>query len=119
MLQAFEQLEGNLYKLRIFPLEGRHEKRIFISCTQSLDELYRNIHYWFPMDHTSDNAGKVEINVRVKFGAELYDVKSSTHEFETKVEGDDLVLTYSAENIKPEQDLLLNLLPKEKSKKLV
>ena len=113
-----EQLEGNLYKLRIFPLEGRREKRIFISCTQTLDELYHNIRYWFPMDHTSDNAGRVEIKVRIRFGAELYDARSSTHQFESEIDGDDLLLSYSAENIKPDQDLLLNLLPKEKQKKV-
>jgi len=114
-----EHLEGNLYKLRIFPLEGRQEKRIFISFTQPVDELYGNLQYRLPMDHTEANAGQFNIRARIKFGAELYDPKSSTHKFETEIDGDDLVLTYSAENTKPDQDLLLSLLPKDKIAKPV
>ncbi|NQT89585.1 FecR domain-containing protein, partial [bacterium] len=44
-----EMMEGNVFKLRIFPLEGRREKRIFLSYTQKLDELYGTMRYWFPM----------------------------------------------------------------------
>jgi tetratricopeptide (TPR) repeat protein len=107
-----EQLEGNLYKLRIFPLEGRQEKRIFLSFTQTVDELYRTLGYWFPMDHTHDNAGVLRIKVRVKHGEELYDVESSTHKFTKTIEDGDLVLSYEAANTKPDRDLLLKLIPK-------
>ena len=113
-----EQLEGNQYKLRIFPLEGRQEKRIFISFTQTVDELYRELRYWMPMDHTHENAGEVKINIRVKGGAKEFDAESSTHAFVRKVEGDDLLLSYAAQDIKPDQDLLLKLLPKGKSEQL-
>ena len=108
-----EQLEGNLYKLRIFPLEGRQEKRLFLSFTQSVDELYQTLRYWLPMDHTQNAAGKVEIKVRIKNGEALYEAKSSTHEFVKSVEEGDMVLSYQAENEKPDQDLLLKLIPKE------
>lgn len=109
-----EQLQGNLYKLRIFPLEGRQEKRIFISFTQTVDELYRTLRYWLPMDHTQANAGQVKIDVRIRHGQELYEAKSDTHQFTTKIDKGDLVLSYEAENIKPDQDLLLKLIPKVK-----
>lgn len=107
-----EQLEGNLYKLRIFPLEGRQEKRIFLSFTQDVDELYRTLRYWFPMDHTQDNAGVVKIKVRIKHGGELFEAESSTHEFIKSIDDGDLVLSYEAADIKPDQDLLLKLIPK-------
>ncbi|MFT4546304.1 MAG: hypothetical protein ACI8XO_000552 [Verrucomicrobiales bacterium] len=113
-----EQLEGNQYKLRIFPLEGRREKRIFISFTQTVDELYRQLRYWFPMDHTSASAGKLQIRVRIRDGADQFDAQSSTHEFASSVDGNDLLLSYAAENIKPDQDLLLKLLPKKYSNQL-
>jgi tetratricopeptide (TPR) repeat protein len=113
-----EQLEGNLYKLRIFPLEGRQEKRIFLSFTQNVDELYRTLRYWFPMGHTQDNAGVVKIKVRIKNGEELFDADSSTHEFIKTFDDGDLVLSYEAADIKPEQDLLLKLIPKFEQKEI-
>jgi len=114
-----EQLEGNLYKLRIFPLEGRQEKRLFLSFTQSVDELYRTLRYWLPMDHTQDVAGVVKIKVRIKDGEKLYEAESSTHEFVQSVEEGDLLLSYEAADEKPDQDLLLKLIPKVEDTKLV
>ena len=87
-----EQLEGNQYKLRIFPLEGRQEKRIFISFTRTVDELYRELRYWMPMDHTHENAGKVKVNVRIKDGAGQFDAKSGTHDFTSEVDGEDRIV---------------------------
>lgn len=106
-----EMMEGNVFKMRIFPLEGRQEKRIFLSYTQDLDELYGTMRYWFPMDHTNSIAGELSIRVRIKDGAKLYDPQSSTHELEAQTDGDDLVLKYNAEKTSPDQDLLLHLIP--------
>ena len=110
-----EKMEGNNYKLRIFPLEGRQEKRIFLSYTMPLEELYGRLRYWFPMDHTHANAGSFSLRVRVKNGAPAYEVKSSTHELRQEHDGDDLVLQFEAENVKPDRDLLLHLLPKKQA----
>ena len=108
-----EMMEGNMFKMRIFPLEGRQEKRIFLSYTQNLDELYGTTKYWFPMDHTQDVAGELSIRVRVKNGAKDFEPGSSTHDMTTSIDGNDLVMEYSAEKLKPDQDFLLALLPKE------
>ena len=108
-----EMMEGNVFKMRIFPLEGRQEKRIFLSYTQKLDELYETMRYWFPMDHTNSVAGQLSIRVRVKDGAKLYDPRSSTHELASNTDGDDLVLEYEAKKTKPDQDLLLHLIRKD------
>lgn len=109
-----EQLEGNLYKLRIFPLEGRQEKRIFISFTQTLDELYHTLRYWFPMDHTHDTTGELRIKIRVKNGAGQFDYKSNSHHFTRHEDKDDLVLSYDANDVTPNQDVLVHLTPKVK-----
>lgn len=109
-----EHLEGNLYKLRIFPLEGRQEKRLFLSFTQSVDELYRTLRYWLPMDHTQDSADLVQIKVRVKDGEKLYEAESSTHDFVKSIEEGDLFLSYEVADEKPDQDLLLKLIPKNR-----
>lgn len=108
-----EMMEGNVFKMRIFPLEGRQEKRIFLSYTQKLDELYGTMRYWFPMDHSNSVAKKLSIRVRVKDGANRYDCESSTHEFVTAQDDGDLVVNYDVEGIKPDQDFLLHLVPSE------
>ena len=106
-----EMMEGNMFKMRIFPLEGRQEKRIFLSYTQNLEELYGATKYFFPMEHTNDITQELSIRVHIKDGAKQYDPKSSTHDLKSTIDGDDLVLEYDAQKIKPDQDFLLNLLP--------
>jgi hypothetical protein len=115
-----EMMEGNVFKMRIFPLEGRQEKRIFLSYTQKLPELYGTLRYWFPMDHTHHVAKALSIRVHVKDGAGRYEATSSTHNLRIEPQegkdkgkdtGKDLVLTYAADNARPDQDFLLHLLP--------
>ena len=108
-----EMMEGNMFKMRIFPLEGRQEKRIFLSYTQSLDELYGQTKYMFPMEHTSDVAGELSIHVRIKDGAKQFDPRSSTHDLKSTIDGNDVVLEFDAKKVKPDQDFLLSLLPNE------
>jgi len=108
-----EMMEGNVFKMRIFPIEGRQEKRIFISYTQKLSELYGTQRYWFPMDHTHSNARQLSIRVRVKDAAGIYSPHSSTHNLASKKDGRDIVLNYKAKDVKPDQDLLLHLVPSE------
>ena len=106
-----EMMEGNVFKMRIFPLEGRQEKRIFLSYTQSVEELYGTQRYWFPMDHTHTLAKQLSIRVRVKNGAARYQPRSSTHELTVNTDGDDLVLEYNQGKARPNQDFLLHLVP--------
>ena len=106
-----EMMEGNVFKMRVFPLFGRREKRIVLSYTQTLPELYRTLRYWFPMEHTQDKAGVLSFRVRVKNGASRYDALSSTHDLRSRADGEDLVLEYEAENVAPDDDFLLSLKP--------
>lgn len=108
-----EMMEGNMFKMRIFPLEGRQEKRIFLSYTQTLTELYGNQKYWFPMDHVNSVAKKLSLRIHIKNGAKNFVPTSSTHDLRKKVQGDDLILEYSKADVKPDQDLLLSLIPTE------
>ena len=109
-----EMMQGNVFKMRIFPLEGRQAKRVFLSYTQKLDELYGTMRYWFPMDHTNSIAKQLSIKLHVKDGVGTFEAKSSTHKLDVKKDGDDLVLRYDAKQVRPDQDLLLHLLPAKK-----
>ncbi|MFP4058226.1 MAG: VIT domain-containing protein [Candidatus Brocadiia bacterium] len=110
-----EMQEGNVFKMRIFPIEGRQEKRIFLSYTQPLPQLYGTLRYWFPMEHTHETAREVSFRVRVKDGAGRYEPHSSTHVLEAATEDGDLVLRYAARDTRPDQDLLLHLVPTERA----
>ena len=110
-----EMMEGNVFKMRIFPIEGRQEKRLFLSYTQKLSELYGTLRYWFPMDHSQGNARELAIHARIKGGAGLYAPHSSTHPLAVKEDSGDLLLDYKAADVAPNQDFLLHLVPSQEA----
>src|SRR3954466_12795133 len=66
-----EWVDGTTFKMRVFPLEGRQEKRILLSYTQKLLVLYGRTNYRFPSGHSLDEVGEWSLNVRVKNGEKL------------------------------------------------
>jgi len=107
-----ELMEGNIYKLRIFPIEPRQEKRIFLSYTQTLPDLYGTLTYWFPMAHTLPRVRDLTIRVRVRDGDRLYTPRSETHKLYTRHDGNCIELEYREQDARPDRDLLLRLEPK-------
>ena len=106
-----EMMEGNVFKMRVFPIFGRKEKRIIISYTQRLPELYNTLRYWLPMEHANDTAKKLSISVRVKDAAGKADAASSTHAIAMRNDGKDMLIEYAEDNVAPDQDFLLHLTP--------
>ena len=47
-----EWVDGSTFKMRVFPLEGRQEKRILLAYTQRLSSLYGQAQYRFPAGHS-------------------------------------------------------------------
>ena len=47
-----EWVDGSTFKMRVFPLEGRQEKRIILSYSQRLPALYGRTTYRFPAGHS-------------------------------------------------------------------
>src|SRR5207245_11066947 len=64
-----EWVDGNTFKMRVFPLEGRQEKRIVLSYTQKLSGLYGKAQYRFPGGHSLEEVGRWSFHARVKDGA--------------------------------------------------
>ena len=104
-----EMMEGNTFKMRIFPIFGRQEKRILISYTQQLSELYGQLRYWFPMEETDNKTGQLSYRIRIRDGAKAAQAMSSTHAISSRVEGRDLIIEYEAKDVTPDQDFLLHL----------
>ncbi|OAI46640.1 hypothetical protein AYO44_11025 [Planctomycetaceae bacterium SCGC AG-212-F19] len=103
-----EWVDGSTFKMRVFPLEGRQEKRIVLSYTQKLDSLYGYSNYRFPSGHSLQTVGDWSFHARIK-GAAQAPWSCTSHEMKSHTEGNDLVLDTAAKNIKPEKDVCLRL----------
>ncbi|HVH99960.1 MAG TPA: VIT domain-containing protein [Enhygromyxa sp.] len=90
-----EWMQGNLFQVRIFPLPARTEKRILLSYTAALDELYGEGELRVPIPEIDLPVGKVKYRIRVVGAREL---SSSSHEFVIGRDGDDLLAEWEATN---------------------
>ena len=61
-----EWVDGSTFKMRVFPLEARQEKRIILSYTQRLPYAYGKVHYRFPAGHSLELVRDWSTQIRVK-----------------------------------------------------
>ncbi len=92
-----EWMQGNLFRVRIFPLPGRTEKRVLLSYTAALDELYGEGELRVPIPELDLPVAKVNYRIRV-VGAAGREFRSTSHEFALGRDGDDLLAEFSASN---------------------
>ena len=118
-----EWVDGSTFKMRVFPLEGRQEKRIILSYTQHLPSLYGRSEYRFPGGHSLPTVGDWSVHVRVKDGAgekgrrgegekgrrgEGQGVECEPQLTATTI-GNDLLLDATAKDIRPDRDVVIRL----------
>jgi hypothetical protein len=103
-----EWVDGSTFKMRVFPLEGRQEKRIILSYTQRLPSLYGRLHYRFPAGHNLTLVRDWSFAARIKSGAGLT-WRSTSHKLHDSVDGRDLILKGEARDIKIDRDVVLDL----------
>src|SRR3954464_13788094 len=60
-----EWVDGSTFKMRVFPLEGRKEKRLLLSYTQKLPSLYGVARYRFPAGHSMERVGDWSFEARI------------------------------------------------------
>lgn len=104
-----EWVDGSTFKMRVFPLEARQEKRIILSYVQRLPVQYGRTSYRFPAGHTLDGVGQWSFAARVKGGARLRAESASHPAMKITRQGDDLVLADSARDIKADRDVVFDL----------
>ena len=103
-----EWVDGSTFKMRVFPLEARQEKRIVLSYTQRLPNDYGRIEYRFPAGHNLELVRDWSTRIRVADGQELkwdspsHVLKASTEENDLILEGQELKSTF-------DRDLVLEL----------
>ncbi len=104
-----EWVDGTTFKMRVFPLEGRQEKRILLSYTQRLSGLYSRAQYRFSAGHSLKAVDKWDFRAFVKNGKDL-STTSPTHPLlKTQKAGADLILTDHAEGVRVDKDVVLDL----------
>jgi hypothetical protein len=103
-----EWVDGTTFKMRVFPLEPRQEKRILLSYTQRLPSLYGRSQYRFPAGHSLGQAGAWSFHARVKNGAGL-DWSSPSHQVTATTDGGDLCLDGAAGHARVDKDVVLVL----------
>ena len=66
-----EWLDGSTFKMRVFPLEAKQEKRIILSYTQKLASLYGITRYRFPGGHNMPIVRDWSFAARIKNGVTM------------------------------------------------
>ncbi len=101
-----EWVDGSTFKMRVFPLEPRQEKRLILSYTQRLPSLYGQLSYRFPAGHSLGSVRDWSFHARVKNGGGL-SWHSLSHTLQARKEGADLLLDARANNDKLDRDVVL------------
>jgi tetratricopeptide (TPR) repeat protein len=103
-----EWVDGTTFKMRVFPLEPRQEKRLLLSYTQRLPVLYGAASYRFPAGHSLAEVGEWSLHVRVKGGGNM-GWQSESHALSATKEGGDLLLDATKKNARLDRDVVLQL----------
>lgn len=103
-----EWMSGNTFRMRVFPLPARTEKRIFMSYTKPLDHLYGEDRLVVPIPTVDQAASRASFRVRVVDGASL-DIESPSHAVTITHDGSDSLVTFQADQYQLGQDLVLTL----------
>src|SRR5262245_24695347 len=108
-----EWVDGTTFKMRVFPLEPRQEKRIVLSYAQRLPALYDRTSYRFPAGHSLTQVKKWSFHATVKNAGTL-NWSSPTHPGMTarREDSGDLILDASAEKVQADRDVALELFDK-------
>ncbi len=106
-----EWMQGNNFRVRVFPLPGRTEKRVLMSYTRRLDNLYGGYRARVPIPALDQPVDQVTFTVRVADG-ERWELGSSSHHLELSTLDGARVGTWSADDVELGRDLELELRPR-------
>ena len=110
-----EWVDGSTFKMRVFPLEPREEKRIVLSYTQRLPNDYDRTTYRFPAGHSLDKVRDWSTRLTVANGSGTTRWFSPTHLLKATDDGENLVLEGDLQNAVLDKDLVVELTSTETS----
>jgi hypothetical protein len=103
-----EWVDGTTFKMRVFPMESRTEKRIVLSYTQRLPVAYGRTNYRFAAGHSVRTVDHWSFTARVTNGAERT-WKSLSHDLTERRDADDLILEASTKKSRIDRDVVVEL----------
>ena len=104
-----EWVDGSLFKMRVFPLEPRQEKRLILSYSQKLPVSYGKTTYRFPAGHTLNFVDQWSFAARVKNGEATQAASPSHASMKIEKKDGDLLLKDQKNNAKIDRDVVLEL----------
>ncbi|MCA9650590.1 MAG: FecR domain-containing protein [Myxococcales bacterium] len=115
---------GNLFKLRVFPIPGRGERRVRLAYTQVLPVAGETLRYRFPMGGTGAGGTEIEhFDFKVTIDGEhldeatLADIGTPMMELERKLEGSRVELSAARDHFIPTADIGVDIpLPEAEAK---
>lgn len=103
-----EYSEQNIFKLRIFPIEPRSEKKISISYSQMLESDNNLFEYIYPLNTEKFSAKplkNVSVKVDIKSSEPLKNIYCPTHNVEIVNNSDTYsIISFEEKNTKPDND---------------
>jgi thioredoxin-like negative regulator of GroEL len=103
-----EWVDGSTFKMRVFPLEARQEKRIILSYSQRLPAQYGRLTYRFPAGHSLGIVQDWSFHALVKDGAGMA-WNAAGHNVKARTEGGDLLLDAAEKGVKTDRDVVVAL----------
>ena len=103
---------GNQFKMRVFPIEPKSEKRVLISYYQVLEKENNRIKIAYPLvtDALQTHPiGKLEVKLAVDSTPTIEQVRTPGFLPEMERQPNRVALTYTAENVRPEKDFVAEL----------
>ncbi len=104
-----EWVDGSTFKMRVFPLEARKEKRIVLSYTQRLPADYGRMTYRFPAGHSLEVVRDWSFHAVVKGGAGLGADSPSHPDMKIAPSGTDLLLDAADHDVAVNRDVVMHL----------
>jgi Ca-activated chloride channel family protein len=106
-----EYSEQNIFKLRIFPIEPRSEKKISISYSQVMESDNNLFEYIYPLNTEKFSAKplkNVSVKIDLKSNEKIKNIYCPTHEVDIVSKSDNhSIISYEDEDVKPDTDFKL------------
>jgi ferric-dicitrate binding protein FerR (iron transport regulator) len=104
-----EWLDGSTFKMRVFPLEAKQEKRIILSYMQKLPSLYGVSRYRFAGGHNMPIVREWSFNARIKNGERMKIANPNQEEMQIIPQSGDALIKHFANNVKPDADVVFEM----------
>ncbi len=106
-----EYMDRNLFKLRVYPIPARGERRIELTYSETLKYDFGTVKYTYPLDtekYSSAPLKEVTIDTKIKSKVPIKGVYSPSHDIDiSRTNSGEVRLSYEENNVLPDKDFVL------------